>query len=83
MIFVQQAGKNRHEDIMESLEIFGTEVLPEFIERDEEQAADKAKRLAPVVERVLGRKERVLVTSTATRSRRCRGSGPTTPALKR
>ena len=35
VIFVMQAGKNRHEHIMESLELFGREVLPEFIERDE------------------------------------------------
>ena len=30
VIFVSQAGKNRHEHIMESLELFGREVLPEF-----------------------------------------------------
>ena len=30
VIFVAQAGKNRHEHIMESLELFGREVLPEF-----------------------------------------------------
>jgi len=59
VIFVQQAGKNRHEDIMESLELFGKEVLPEFAERDEKQVAAKAKRLEPVVEKVLARKERV------------------------
>ena len=59
VIFVQQAGKNRHEDIMESLEIFGKEVLPEFAERDEKQVAAKAKRLEPVVEKVLARKQRV------------------------
>ena len=35
LIFVMQAGHNRHEDIMESIELFGTEVLPEFVERDE------------------------------------------------
>ena len=35
VIFVLQAGRNRHEHIMESLELFGREVLPEFAERDE------------------------------------------------
>ena len=35
VIFCSQAGKNRHEHIMESLELFGREVLPEFEERDE------------------------------------------------
>ncbi len=41
LIFVMQAGKNRHEDIMESLELFGTEVLPEFAERDGAAVAAK------------------------------------------
>ncbi len=35
VIFVLQAGRNRHEHICESLELFGTEVLPAFQERDE------------------------------------------------
>ena len=35
---------------MESLELFGSEVLPEFAERDERQAAEKAKRLEPVID---------------------------------
>ena len=34
VIFCSQAGKNRHEHIMESLELFGREVLPEFTDRD-------------------------------------------------
>ena len=55
---MQQAGKNRHEDIMEALEIFGKEVLPEFAERDEKLVAEKTKRLEPVVQKVLARKER-------------------------
>ena len=41
VIFVLQAGRNRHEHIMESIELFGREVLPEFIERDEKPAADE------------------------------------------
>jgi alkanesulfonate monooxygenase SsuD/methylene tetrahydromethanopterin reductase-like flavin-dependent oxidoreductase (luciferase family) len=51
-----QAGKNRHEHIMEALELFGREVLPEFKERDEKRTAEKRARLAPVVEQVLARK---------------------------
>jgi alkanesulfonate monooxygenase SsuD/methylene tetrahydromethanopterin reductase-like flavin-dependent oxidoreductase (luciferase family) len=58
LIFVMQAGHNRHEDIMESLALFGTEVLPEFAERDEEASRAKAERLAPVVERALARRDR-------------------------
>ncbi len=57
LIFVMQAGKNRHEDICESLELFGKEVLPEFKERDAAQVAAKAKRLEPVIEAAMGRKD--------------------------
>jgi alkanesulfonate monooxygenase SsuD/methylene tetrahydromethanopterin reductase-like flavin-dependent oxidoreductase (luciferase family) len=56
VIFVLQAGKNRHEDICESLELFGREVLPAFKERDEKQVKAKADRLAPVLEAALARK---------------------------
>ena len=56
VIFVLQAGRNRHEHIMESIEMFGREVLPEFLERDERQSADKAERLAPVIEKVMARR---------------------------
>ncbi len=35
MIFVAQCGDRRHEDIMESIERFGKELLPEFKERHE------------------------------------------------
>ncbi|MHB8431455.1 MAG: LLM class flavin-dependent oxidoreductase [Acidimicrobiales bacterium] len=58
LIFVMQAGRNRHEDIMESLELFGTEVLPEFVERDHESARAKAARLEPVIEAALDRRGR-------------------------
>jgi hypothetical protein len=57
VIFVLQAGRNQHEHIMESLEVFGREVLPEFLDRDEAATAAKAARLAPVVEAALARKE--------------------------
>ena len=56
VIFVLQAGRNRHEHIMESIEMFGREVLPEFLERDERQSAEKAERLAPVIEKVMARR---------------------------
>jgi alkanesulfonate monooxygenase SsuD/methylene tetrahydromethanopterin reductase-like flavin-dependent oxidoreductase (luciferase family) len=56
LIFCAQAGKTRHEDIMESLELFGTEVLPEFADRDEAQRAEKSRRLEPVIEKALARK---------------------------
>ena len=56
VIFVSQSGKTRHEHIMESLELFGREVLPEFKDRDASAERRKAERLAPVVERVMARK---------------------------
>ncbi|MGH6953490.1 MAG: hypothetical protein ACREGL_04865, partial [Alphaproteobacteria bacterium] len=56
VIFASQAGRNRHEHVMESLELFGREVLPEFQEREARRAREKAERLAPVLDEVLARK---------------------------
>ena len=56
VILATQTGKNRHEDVMESLELFGREVLPEFMEREEKRESEKARRLAPVVDKVMARK---------------------------
>jgi alkanesulfonate monooxygenase SsuD/methylene tetrahydromethanopterin reductase-like flavin-dependent oxidoreductase (luciferase family) len=50
------AGRTRHEHVMESLELFARDVLPEFKEREAQAAADKARRMAPVIERVMARK---------------------------
>ena len=58
VIFVLQAGKNRHEHICESLELFGREVLPAFKERDEAQVRAKAARLGPAVDAALERRSR-------------------------
>jgi len=56
VIFVSQAGNNRHEHICESLELFAREVLPEFAERDPKAEADKLERLAPAIDAALARK---------------------------
>jgi alkanesulfonate monooxygenase SsuD/methylene tetrahydromethanopterin reductase-like flavin-dependent oxidoreductase (luciferase family) len=56
VIFVMQAGRNSHEHIMESIEIFGREVLPEFAERDPDLTAKKQARLAPIVDAAMARK---------------------------
>jgi alkanesulfonate monooxygenase SsuD/methylene tetrahydromethanopterin reductase-like flavin-dependent oxidoreductase (luciferase family) len=56
VIFCFQAGKNRHEHIMEGLDLFGREVLPEFRERDDALQRDKTRRLEPIVDRVMARK---------------------------
>jgi alkanesulfonate monooxygenase SsuD/methylene tetrahydromethanopterin reductase-like flavin-dependent oxidoreductase (luciferase family) len=59
IIFLQQGGKNRHEHICESLELFGREVLPHFVPGREEREARKARELAPYIEKALARKRRV------------------------
>jgi hypothetical protein len=56
VILATQAGKNRHEHVMESLELFGREVLPAFLDRDERASRDKDARMAPIIERALARK---------------------------
>jgi putative sterol carrier protein len=57
VIFVAQAGRNRHEDICESIELFATKVLPRFAERTEENEAAKQERLAEAGEKALARRE--------------------------
>jgi alkanesulfonate monooxygenase SsuD/methylene tetrahydromethanopterin reductase-like flavin-dependent oxidoreductase (luciferase family) len=56
VIFVLQAGRNRHEHIMESIEIFGREVLPEFVERDGAAVERKRGRLEPHLAAALARR---------------------------
>ena len=56
VMFVMQSGKNRHEDICESIELFAKEVLPRFADGREEQEAAKAERLAGAAERALARR---------------------------
>jgi hypothetical protein len=57
MIFVLQAGRNRHEHICESLELFAQEVMPQFLDGREQREARKAERLAPAIEAALARRE--------------------------
>jgi hypothetical protein len=57
LIFVSQAGRNRHEHICESLELFAREVMPEFHERAEATEKIKAERLAPAVAAALERRD--------------------------
>ena len=56
MIFVSQAGRNRHEHICESLELFATEVMPEFAERADDAERAKRDRLAGAVEAAMARR---------------------------
>ena len=59
VILMQQAGRNHHEHICESLELFAKHVLPELAEGREEREARKAEELAPYVEAALARKPRM------------------------
>jgi alkanesulfonate monooxygenase SsuD/methylene tetrahydromethanopterin reductase-like flavin-dependent oxidoreductase (luciferase family) len=57
IILLQQAGRNRHEHICESLELLGRDVLPEFAEKAHKRERRKAEELAPYIERALARKQ--------------------------
>jgi alkanesulfonate monooxygenase SsuD/methylene tetrahydromethanopterin reductase-like flavin-dependent oxidoreductase (luciferase family) len=56
MIFVMQAGPNRHEHICESLELFASGVMPRFVEGRDEREAAKAMRLSEAVGAALARR---------------------------
>jgi alkanesulfonate monooxygenase SsuD/methylene tetrahydromethanopterin reductase-like flavin-dependent oxidoreductase (luciferase family) len=57
VIFIQQGGRNRHEHICESLELFAEKVMPDFKARHEAHERAKHEALAPCIERALARKE--------------------------
>ena len=59
VIFMQQAGRNRHDHICASLDLFAAEVMPEFKAQVEERETAKAMRLAPHIEAALARKVRM------------------------
>jgi alkanesulfonate monooxygenase SsuD/methylene tetrahydromethanopterin reductase-like flavin-dependent oxidoreductase (luciferase family) len=57
VIFMQQAGRNRHDHICESLQLFADEVMAEFKADSAEREARKAAELAPFIEAALARKQ--------------------------
>jgi alkanesulfonate monooxygenase SsuD/methylene tetrahydromethanopterin reductase-like flavin-dependent oxidoreductase (luciferase family) len=57
VVFVMQAGRNRHDHICESIELFATEVMPEFAERADAADATRAERFGPAIEAALARRE--------------------------
>jgi hypothetical protein len=57
VIFIQQGGKNRHEHICESLELFAARVMPEFKEYEVERERRKQEELAPFLEAAMQRKQ--------------------------
>lgn len=56
VVFVLQAGPNRHEHVCESLELLGAEVAPRFLDGREERERAKAERLAPAIDKALSRR---------------------------
>ncbi len=56
IIFVSQAGRNRHEDICESLELFGRTVLPAYAETADAEDQARRERLASATSRALARR---------------------------
>jgi hypothetical protein len=57
VVFLMQAGRNRHEHICESIELFAAEVMPEFAERADAADAERARRFGPAIEAALARRE--------------------------
>jgi alkanesulfonate monooxygenase SsuD/methylene tetrahydromethanopterin reductase-like flavin-dependent oxidoreductase (luciferase family) len=57
IIFLQQAGRNRHDHIREGLELFARTVMPEFQRERDARDAAKAATLAPYIEQALARKQ--------------------------
>lgn len=63
VIFVQQGGKNEHEHICESLELFADEVLSEFHRNEEERVRKKMVELESAIEEAMERKESMVPTA--------------------
>jgi alkanesulfonate monooxygenase SsuD/methylene tetrahydromethanopterin reductase-like flavin-dependent oxidoreductase (luciferase family) len=57
VVFIQQGGRNKHEHICESLELFASAVMPEFKEHEAEREKRKAEALAPFIEQAMKRKK--------------------------
>jgi alkanesulfonate monooxygenase SsuD/methylene tetrahydromethanopterin reductase-like flavin-dependent oxidoreductase (luciferase family) len=57
VIFLQQAGRNSHQNICESLELFADKVMPTFNKDVAEREAKKAEELAPFIAAALARKQ--------------------------
>jgi alkanesulfonate monooxygenase SsuD/methylene tetrahydromethanopterin reductase-like flavin-dependent oxidoreductase (luciferase family) len=55
VIFIQQGGNNRHDDICSSLELFADRVMPDFKTRHDARERRKAEELAPYVEKAMAR----------------------------
>jgi hypothetical protein len=59
VIFIQQGGRNRHDHICQSLELFAAEVMPAFRQRHDARQQAKARELAPYLEQAMARKTKM------------------------
>jgi hypothetical protein len=57
VIFIQQGGRNKHEHICESLELFANRVMPHFKDGAEKREHEKMEKLAPFLEQAMQRKQ--------------------------
>ncbi len=55
--FIQQGGRNKHEHICEAMELFASDVMPEFKDEEEARLKKKEEELAPYVEAAMKRKK--------------------------
>ncbi len=62
---MQQGGRNRHEHILETLDLFARRVMPRFHEGEDARERRKAERLKPAIERALARKQRLRALADA------------------
>lgn len=58
LAFLPQSGRTTHEHVCESLMLFASAVMPEFIDRHEERQKKKMEDLAPFIDAALERKQR-------------------------
>jgi alkanesulfonate monooxygenase SsuD/methylene tetrahydromethanopterin reductase-like flavin-dependent oxidoreductase (luciferase family) len=58
-VFIQQGGKNKHENICEDLELFAKDVMPEFKEEEYARLQRKQQELEPYIEQAMARKQRM------------------------
>ena len=56
-VFIQQGGRNKHAHICEALELFASDVMPEFRVREIERENKKQRELAPYIEKAMARKQ--------------------------
>ncbi|MDA1077213.1 MAG: LLM class flavin-dependent oxidoreductase, partial [Proteobacteria bacterium] len=63
--FIQQAGMNQHNHIIESLKLFAAEVMPEFKVREAEREAKKMAQLKPYLDAAMARKQTMPIPADA------------------